>query len=328
MQQRTVIRHNILNSYDVVIVDKSYDGILCLKFVNKVSGYCFLVVSCYLPPSNSVWGRDGVAFYNHLLALLYSYSDADACYIIGDLNSRFGNESEMIDYVDCTLPARKITDTFKNKHGELLLDFLKDGQLCVVNGRVNPDLDNFTYIESARGCSVVDFVIVPHVNLVNVKHFHVHTPLELMQSIHDCDKCVSDHSVLEFVLSPHHGQGDPIPERNVSDSVVDDNETNAEQNKNRYYTRYSVSDLTEQFLQSEIAQNELLLCIERIERCMNNQNEVDAIYDHFCKIYYDEMDKCLRHKTVNYRAKRRYHKVKPYWNEASGIQLDRLKIST
>ena len=54
-------------------------------------------------------------------------------------------------------------------------------------------------------------------------------------------------------------------------------------------------------MQSEIAQNELLLCIERTKRCMNNQNAVDAIYDQFCKVYYDEMDKCLRHKTVKNR---------------------------
>ena len=311
---QVLVKNHVLNFYDVTITDKSYDGIICLKFVNKVSGYCFYVLSCYLPPSNSVWGRDGVAFYNHLLALLYSYSDADAIYIMGDLNSRFGNESETIEYVDSMLPERKIIDKNKNKHGELLLDFLKDSQSCVVNGRINAEMDNFTYIEPSRGCSVVDFVIVPHANLVNVEYFKVHTPLDLMHSIYNYDKCVSDHSVLEFVLSPHHSQGDVMPECNEDIGVVV-NETDNTQYKNRYYTRYNVNDLTDQFLQSEIAQNEILLCIERIERNMNNQIEVDRLYDQFCKIYYDEMDKSLRYKKVNNKAKKRFQKHKPYWNE-------------
>jgi exonuclease III len=229
---QVLVKYHVLNCYDVTVTDKSYDGILCLRFVNKMSGYCFFILSCYLPPSNSIWGRDGVAFYNHLLSLLYSYSDADALYIMGDLNSRFGNESETIDYVDCTLPERKIIDKNKNKHGELLLDFLKDGQLCIVNGRVNNELDNFTYVESSRGCSVVDFVIVPHINLANIEHFQVHTPLDLMHSVHECDKYISDHSVLEFVLSPHYSQGDLLPERNEADTVVVENE-NENVHKNR-----------------------------------------------------------------------------------------------
>jgi hypothetical protein len=38
---------------------------------------------------------------------------------------------------------------------------------------------------------------------------------------------------------------------------------------------------------------------------MNSQNKVDTLYEQFCKIYYDEMDKSLRHKTINSKAKKK-----------------------
>ena len=112
-------------------MDKSLDGIhvLCLHFESKVSDFCFIVISCYLPPSNSVWGRDGTSFSCHLLSLVYLYADVDAMYIMGDLNSRFGDNQEHIEGIDLKVPSRKLLDVGKNKHGDLLIDFLKDGQL-------------------------------------------------------------------------------------------------------------------------------------------------------------------------------------------------------
>ena len=59
---------------------------------------------------------------------------------------------------------RKPLDTGKNTHEQALLDFLKDSNTCVVNGRLNPENDNYIYFTS-RGSSVVDYVIVPHVSL-------------------------------------------------------------------------------------------------------------------------------------------------------------------
>ena len=73
-----LVKFDVMNCFDVSIADKTYDGILCLKFTHKFSNYCFILMSCYLPPSNSVWGRDGVSFYNHLMSLVYNFSNADA----------------------------------------------------------------------------------------------------------------------------------------------------------------------------------------------------------------------------------------------------------
>ena len=203
---QVLIRRSRLNEYDVKILDKSLDGIhvLCLHFESKVSDFCFIVISCYLPPSNSVWGRDGTSFYCHLRSLVYLYADVDAMYIMGDLNSRFGDNQEHIEGIDLKVPSRKVLDVGKNKHGDLLIDFLKDGELCIVNGRVNPENDNFTFVDPGRGSSVVDFLIVPYCNMKSITDFHVHLARELMTNC-NVDGCtLTDHSLLEFTINPHY----------------------------------------------------------------------------------------------------------------------------
>ncbi len=48
-------------------------------------------------------------------------------------------------------------DTVRNSHGECFKDFLKDSKLCVLNGRRNPRLDDYTFISH-----VVDYIAVNH----------------------------------------------------------------------------------------------------------------------------------------------------------------------
>ena len=43
-------------------------------------------------------------------------------------------------------------------YGEKLIDFVRDMTLCIVNGRVSPEKDNYTSI-SKRGRSVVDYIL-------------------------------------------------------------------------------------------------------------------------------------------------------------------------
>ena len=77
--------------------------------------------------------------------------------ICGDFNSRIGEESDYIMGVD-NIPVRNVIDATSNKHGDHLLEFLIDCNLCIVNGRVG--LNDFTHV-SHRCSSVVDYVIVP-----------------------------------------------------------------------------------------------------------------------------------------------------------------------
>lgn len=49
-----VIKNNIIDEFTVNIVDKSCDGILAIELIDKISGYSIMLVSCYLPPENSI----------------------------------------------------------------------------------------------------------------------------------------------------------------------------------------------------------------------------------------------------------------------------------
>ncbi len=57
-------------------------------------------------------------------------------------------------------------DTVKNSHGECFMDFLKDNKLCVLNGRVTPTLDDYTYHIWASLWWIILQLIMKHCNSV------------------------------------------------------------------------------------------------------------------------------------------------------------------
>ena len=138
----------LFKKYWISILDKSYDGILCVLFKDKISEYCFIVYSCYLPPEHSPHGRDSNAFFTHLLSLIYTNSYVDAYFTCGDFNSRLGDKQESICEVG-DIPKRTVIDTILNRHGEAFYDFLVESRMFVANGRVE-GANDFTSI-SARG---------------------------------------------------------------------------------------------------------------------------------------------------------------------------------
>ena len=112
-----------MTEYNVKVIDKSFDGILGVEFRHKYTDFVFIVCACYLPPENSVWGKNSTAFFSHLILLMYTCNYADGMHLCGDYNARVGRGSDIINDVD-DLPDRKIIDNVKNSHGDVLLEFL------------------------------------------------------------------------------------------------------------------------------------------------------------------------------------------------------------
>ena len=75
-----LIKHTILDQYLLESIDKSYDGILAINLTSNYTDYSFVVISGYLPPENSVWGRDSQEFSSHALSLVYIYNDCDTVF--------------------------------------------------------------------------------------------------------------------------------------------------------------------------------------------------------------------------------------------------------
>ena len=67
----------------------------------------------------------------------------------------------------------------KNNYGDILIDFLKETKMCVLNGRINPEKDNFTCV-SNRGKSVVDYMLTPRDCYGNIVDFNVHMVSDIL----------------------------------------------------------------------------------------------------------------------------------------------------
>jgi len=117
-----------------------------------------VIFSCYLPPDGSVYA-DATNFFAHILAQLYLYQDADLMFMCGDINGRIG---KLLDATDIdNLPNRTVIDDVTKGHGQSFIEFLNDSKHCILNGRFDPQYDNYTCI-SHKGKSVVDYIVTPH----------------------------------------------------------------------------------------------------------------------------------------------------------------------
>ncbi|CAC5405576.1 unnamed protein product [Mytilus coruscus] len=153
-----LIKNWIFKEYEYETIDITRDGVICGKFQSKSTDFNFIVFSCYLPPKNSVWGRDSQGYFAHILSDIYEQCDTDAIFLCGDFNSRIGSLKDYSDFDE--LPLRLSLDKTVNQHGNTFLEFLNESKMCVLNGRFDQDKDNFTFI-SGRGKSVVDYICVP-----------------------------------------------------------------------------------------------------------------------------------------------------------------------
>ena len=61
--------------------------------------------------------------------------------------------------------------------------FLRDLQLCTVNGGITPEYDNYTFL-SSRGKSLVDYIMTPLINLAQCISCKVQTVHDLIDQ-HD-----------------------------------------------------------------------------------------------------------------------------------------------
>ena len=252
------VKKTILDSFSVIILDKAYDGIIALRFE---ANYSFVIISCYLSPEMSPWGRDADLFFSHLLTLLYTIN-ADATYLCGDLNSRI---SDVKDYIEADdIPDRTAIDMCLNKHGQSFVDFLKDSKCCVLNGRLNSKNDNFTSI-SVRGRAVVDYIFTPHADLKTCLDFCVYTPSELVDGVGsiaanliDVRSRLPDHSVLylRFLACDTSVQNTVVTPRNI---------------------KRQPRHLPPNFLSSEICQRALLSIIDKLTNGSKTQESLDLL---------------------------------------------------
>ena len=296
-----LVKNDLLTQYKFEILDDNTQDILWLKMSGATETMCICV--CYLPPENSVY-HDALQFYTTLLEQVYAYQNmGDKMYICGDMNSRCGESQDFIEGVD-DIQIREILDDKSNRNGDLLIDFLVDCNMCMVNGRVGTQ--DFTNISNI-GKSVVDYVLVPHEQLCNVLDFKVKTVTDLVSELDLTGyESMPDHSLLQCTIG--------IMPR-MSDS--DGNTVNAIDNGIRRAPRrflINSDSINPPFLNNSVRE-QVEATLNRIQAGIENRQRVDNIYSDFKQLVISEMETNYKEIRATHTTSHRKSNLKPYWND-------------
>ena len=142
------------------MIKNNTDGLLGLKLVNNETQFKLGILGNYLSPDNYRYGQDPEGFFNNASSMWQDLSDCDLRIGAGDVNARTKNLKDFIPEIDGNLPDRKNPDNVKNSHGNSFITFLKDNRSIILNGRITPHHNNFTFV-SRRGSSVPDYMYCP-----------------------------------------------------------------------------------------------------------------------------------------------------------------------
>ena len=146
---------------------KGIDGQIAIKLKCNTTEVTVGILGLYLSPDSYRYGQDAEGFFNQASVIWQDLLDFDLVLGSGDVNSRTKEIADFIPDIDGKLiPPRFNPDNSKNAHAESFLTFLKDNRSIILNGRVTPQLNNYTFV-STRGCSVPDYFFCPVLNLYN-----------------------------------------------------------------------------------------------------------------------------------------------------------------
>lgn len=305
-----LVRETLLVDFHVSVLDISYEGITWLKLENKSGEGVICLAVCYLPPSNSTRHVNAPDFFDTLLGNIHEYQQLGLTVICRDFNSRIGDMPDCIERVDA-VPPRDVVDYQPcSSQGELLLEFLTSAEFCVLNGR-NCIQNDFTCV-SARGASVVDYCLVAHEQLHLFNKFKVVRARSLFEAAgciarRDPQGVISDHSILLWMVDISHFGGQ-------QQSTVQPKQRNIHEQ-----TRYDVSNIQADFLQSDEVATVINNLIQSLETETLSQENIDSLYQEFCETIISEMSAVLPARRVTLKSahsnKRRRAK-KPWWNES------------
>ena len=289
------------------MISDSFEGILAIKLNHKLSEYSFVVVCTYLPPESSSWGKDCEAFFSHLMSIVYLTIHCDLLVICGDLNSRIGSKKDYIEGIDSVLPRINL-DSVINGHGNVFIEFLQECNLCILNGRVTPGFDDYTFV-SPRGKSVVDYFVVPHENIPLCSICKVETMTELLHKGNLFSKISeackpSDHSVVTATFN--------VLLSNNASEVISDNEVPSVIFNRKIYNLQKDSN---NLFNSDMFKNALMEVIEKLEAQIICQRTVDQNFELFANVILKELDQYLCLPQCTSGTRKRYKYSKPFWNE-------------
>ena len=296
-----LIHHRILKRFTVSILEQDYEGIFWVQLESIETGRLLLVCVCYLPPKDSTKSVDGLAFFDKLLCDIYKFQNLGQIVIGGDFNARCGSRSDYIEGVD-KIPSRNVIDEYENCYGDYILNFLVDVNFCMLNGRIGSN--NYTSI-SHRGKAVVDYIIVPHTQMVD------HTAFEVI-------KVTDLASDLGLPLPANLTQ---LPDHSLLRTTINlgfevDRPSN-QTTQQHHDVKYKVDQLPGDFMSH--THDYIQEAINQISDDIMARDDINKAYSTLCTMVSNEMDRCLAKKcTKVHRTSRAVKptklKCKPWWD--------------
>lgn len=280
-----LIKHSVLEHYNVAAIAEKYEGILWLQLIQRQNGKQVGICVCYLPPIGSSRGDKSQEFFDTLKALVIDNYHLGDFLICGDLNARCGSLDDAPG-VD-NIPTRISVDNISNKIGKELIEMLRTLELGILNGRFEPTKDNFTSV-STKGLSVVDYCIAPLTSLGLFSNFQVHDiPGTIISKGIPIDSTIPDHRILTV---------------DVKQSLTTVRKINGRKPRARRKVppEYMQDAATAGKVQSLAAQ--LLFDTSHVD--------VNTVYDSFCKVI-DEQIGDQSPTNLSHTSNRR----KAWWNE-------------
>ena len=305
------VAHRITNVYNVSLLEKSIDGVLGILLQNKYTDVKVALFVCYLSPETSHWGRDSQCMFSFLTQQVYLLSDVDYLFILGEFNARLGNSQDIIVNIDDVI-CRAVIDKTRNSHGDSLVEFLHETKMCILNGRINPESNDYTSVTN-RGKSVVDYIITRHDLLTacdNFKIYHSHDLIDYFDLKHlISNRCnPPDHAILSVNVKLSFYRDATL--NYIIPEVPPSNEAVTE--KVEHKKHYKFSHIPKYFMASE----SFVRLAEDVIKSIPFRH-IDTTYKAFCELLESEMESNLNfnygNKGPKYSKQSKLNKA--YWDK-------------
>ena len=303
------VHTSVLETHTIVGIFKGIDGQLGIKLQNTLNNFLIGVIGFYLSPDSYIYGQDPENFFNEASVIWEDFVDCDLVIGSGDLNSR---TKQIIDYlpdIDGNLPERQNPDKTKNSHGNHFLTFLKDNRAVILNGRVTPELNNFTFV-CTRGCSVPDYMFCPLDQYVYCKEMKTILIRDVVNNLAiPPPPSLPDHSILSgtFLTSSYiFGHSEKSSFEPFNQPV---------ENKPNKPTRKNLKKVDNTFFMSNEIHQMVQETILKLENSAKKQIEIDRLWIEIKHMFFNEMGSLPDlPKPNSKKLKQHFRKMQPFWN--------------
>ena len=309
------IHSTVVECHTILSVYKGIDGQLAIKMKCNESEITVGILGLYLSPDTYRYGQDPEGFYNEAAALWKDLSDCDLVIGAGDLNSRISNMIDYIPEVDGQLiPKRVNIDQNKNSHGDCFITFLKDNRCIILNGRITPEYDDYTFV-SPRGCSVPDYFFCPTENLFNcteIKTILVSDVINMFKLVPP--DSIPDHSVLSATFrTSFYDQGNNY--ENMNKLKGNQNTIRNKNVKPKKPPKKNLSKINEQFFMSQETLQQVIQTISKLENIVDTKDEINSLWNEVKNIFLTEMNTLPNIPTSKFKKQnKKFKKSQPFWN--------------